>query len=296
MNTNEHCLSLLDECEHLRKKTLFCFVFDIIFASIFGVGGFALILVAAILDFDPSYLKGLLVGLGFVSFLGGTTLFVLLAIRHKNHYLDHFESTFAPLLAKGHYDDYHFIFAKPLSILQKQVLLPLKDKPDEDATSYSEGKLKSIAFFAFAYDHMKAKDGHPDNANGLYVELSLPEAKEAEILLRSKKGKKMFSLPELKESFESESIVFNADYLLSANSQLLALQVVTPAFIDGVNRLATEEGGHLSLYLKGNRLVVYFDDYPAPEFLLARSLKEKDLSAFERQVLLPKKIIEALHL
>jgi len=106
----------------------------------------------------------------------------------------------------------------------------------------------------------------------------------------------MFSLPELKESFESESIVFNADYLLSANSQLLALQVVTPAFIDGVNRLASEEGGHLSLYLKGNRLVVYFDDYPAPEFLLARSLKEKDLSAFERQVLLPKKIIEALHL
>jgi hypothetical protein len=296
MTNTEPLLSLLPECENLRKKALFFFVLDIILAALLGLGGFACIILGAILDLNPEFLKGIFVGLGFLFFLGGTSAFSLLAIHTKNHFKEHFESTFAPLFSDGVYEDYHFVFAKPIEALKKQALLPFKEKPDEEDTSYSEGRIKDTSFFAFSYQHMKAKDGHPDNANGLYVELTLKEAKEAEILLLAKKGKKMFSLPEEKECFESESIAFNDRYALSSNSQLLALQVVTPAFIDGINTLAKEEGGNLSLYLKGSRLVVYFDDYPAKEISLGHSLTVEDLKAFQNEVLLPSKIINALHL
>jgi hypothetical protein len=122
-------------------------------------------------------LKGLLVALGFVLFLGGTPLFVFLALHAKNHYLKEFEDTFSPRFAEGHYEEFHFSFKKDLSDLEKKVSLPLREKPDEDHASYYEGKVSGLPFFSFSYSHMKAGKGHPDEAFGRYIELSLPERK-----------------------------------------------------------------------------------------------------------------------
>jgi uncharacterized protein YtpQ (UPF0354 family) len=183
-----------------------------------------------------------------------------------------------------------------VSEIQKRSLLPLKVRPDSDATSFSEGKAEGLAFFSYAYSHVKAGKGHPDESFGRYVQVQLSEDEGVELLLVAKKGKTMFNLPKLKESFESESLAFNAAYDISASSHLEALKVLTPAFLDGVTTLNQNEKGRLSLYLRKQTIVLYFEDYPSFVLSFARPLKDEDLLAFEQEVLLPKKIIEALHL
>ena len=287
---------LVSTLENHRKKALLLFVFDVVLASIVGFAGFALIPVSLILEGVTELLKGLLVALGFVLFLGGTPLFVFLALHAKNHYLKEFEDTFSPRFAEGHYEEFHFSFKKDLSDLEKKVSLPLREKPDEDHASYYEGKVSGLPFFSFSYSHIKAGKGHPDEAFGRYIELSLPAKDNPEILLEAKKGKKMIKASPLKDRFETESIAFNEDHEMSASSHEEALKVITPAFLDGINVLNQEYGGHLSLYMKGDKLVLYFEDYPSFVLGLNTVTTTSALEAFRKEVLLPYRVIDALHI
>jgi hypothetical protein len=148
---------LASTLENYRKKALFLFVLYVVLASIVGLAGFALIPVSLILEGVTELIKGLSVALGFVLFLGGTPLFVFLALHAKNHYLKEFEDTFSPRFAEGHYEEFHFSFKKDLSDLEKKVSLPLREKPDEDHASYYEGKVSGLPFFSFSYSHMSKR-------------------------------------------------------------------------------------------------------------------------------------------
>jgi hypothetical protein len=287
---------LVSSLENHRKKALLLFVIDIVLASLIGLIGFFLIPISLILDGLSELAKGLLVALGFLLFLGGTPVFVFLAIHVKNSYLKEFEDAFSSRFAEGHYEDFRFAFKKDLTELEKIVALPLTEKPDSDHASFYEGKVEGLPFFSFSYCHMKASKGHPDSAAGRYIELTLPASNNPEILIQARKGKKMLKLASLKDRFETESIAFNETHEMSASSHEDALKIITPAFLDGLNVLDGEYGGHLSLYLKGNKLVLYFDDYPSFALNLTTVTTEKALEGFRKEVLLPYRVITALHL
>jgi hypothetical protein len=288
--------SLVAALEKTRKKALVSFVLFTIVASLVGFSGFALILIGAIGDFSARYIQGLLVGAGAFLFLFATPAFVFGAIKAKRRYHKEFEDHFCPLFAQGHYDEFHFSFAKSLSDIEKMVSLPLAEKPDDEELSFYEGKVKGLSFFSFAYERMKAGKGHPDSADGRYIELRLATPRNYEVLLSAKKSKKMLKVGPLPVHFESESIAFNERYDISASSHQDALTLITPAFIDSVNLLSEDYGGKLSLYLKEDKVVLYFDDYPSLELSLAKPITAEMLTAFQKEVLLPAAVIKALHL
>jgi len=288
--------SLVSSLENHRKKALVLFVVYVVIASIIGLAGFFLIPFSLIMEDVNEATKGLLVGLGFFLFLFGTPAFIFLAIHAKNRYLKEFEDTFSPRFAEGHYDEFRFTFKIDLEILEKRVSLPLAVKPDPDHASFYEGKVQGLPFFSFSYCHAKAGKGHPDSAFGRYIELKLPSQNNPEILIQAKKSKKMFKIAPLKDRFETESIAFNEDHEMSASSHEDALKVITPAFLDGLNLLNQEYGGHLSLYMKGDKLVLYFEDYPSFVLALNAQTTEPALEAFRKEVLLPYRVITALHI
>lgn len=296
MNEQSAVTSLLPELNYARVRALSQFVIGVVFASLIGAGGFALIPVALVLDFSPEYLKGILVGVGFFAFLVLTPLLIFFSLHARNAFCQHFEESVVPLFAEGHYDDLHYSFKQELSSIQSQASLPLRMKPDSDHVSYLEGNCKGVAFFSFPYSHVKAGFLYPDNAYGRYLEITLPMKQEATVLVVSKKGPRMFALPNLPVSFESESIPFNERYRLSSDNEIKALSFLTPALLDGVHLLNEDYGGYLSLYLHQDRLVLYFDDYPSFVLSLAHPLNEKDLSGFEKEMLLPERCLNALHL
>jgi hypothetical protein len=288
--------AIVSELENLRKKALLLFILFIILGSLVGLGSFACILIGAIGEFPEKYIQGILVGAGFVLFLFVTPLFAFLAIHAKQRYQKAFENHFCPLFAQGHYDEFHFSFAKDLSDINKRVSLPLKEKPDDEHVSFYEGKVKGLSFFSFAYNRMKQGKGHPDSAAGRYIELTLTEPKNYEVLLSAKKSKKMLKIGPLPVAFESESIAFNERFEVSSSSHADALTLITPAFIDSVNLLSDDYGGKLSLYLKDDKVILYFDDYPSNELTLNKPITAPMLEAFQKEVLLPSAVIKALHL
>jgi hypothetical protein len=97
-------------------------------------------------------------------------------------------------------------------------------------------------------------------------------------------------------AFESESIAFNERFEVSSSSHADALTLITPAFIDSVNLLSDDYGGKLSLYLKDDKVILYFDDYPSNELTLNKPITAPMLEAFQKEVLLPSAVIKALHL
>lgn len=296
MDTMNIDTSLVSQLENLRKKALVSFILFMVLASLVGLGGFALIIVGAIGEFSAKYIQGILVGAGFVLFLFITPIFVFAAVHAKRHYQKAFENHFCPLFATGHYDEFHFSFAKDLSEIMKRVSLPLSQKPDDEHLSFFEGKVNGLSFFSFAYTRMKQGKGHPDSAGGRYIEITLDKKKNFDVLISAKKSKKMLKIGPLPVRFESESIAFNERFEISASSHPDALTLITPAFIDSVNLLSDDYGGKLSLYLKDNKVILYFDDYPSSELKLAKPITASTLEAFQKEVLLPAAVIKALHL
>jgi hypothetical protein len=201
-----------------------------------------MVILATILEVGDG-LKIIFLVSGFLLFLCVTPLWVFFAIHAKNHYLATYEEQVAPALSEGHYVPFSFHYHHELQSVLAHQLLPIKGKPDEDGTGYAEGTDQGYSFFSFGYQHMKAEKGHPDSANGRYVEITLKEKKDYDLLLLSKKGPRYFKAPSLKESFESESLLIRDRYALSTSDHEKALRFLSPAALSGILSFAESYPG-----------------------------------------------------
>jgi hypothetical protein len=283
--------------EKERKKTLFLFVLFIVLAALFGTAAFPLLLIGAIHDFDPSYLKGIFVGLGFLSFFVLMTPFIFLAIHQKNGYRKLFSDILAPHFAKEKYEEFRLDFRKDLSDIGKTITAKPVKKPDSDEAFYCEGKAQGRPFRTYSFSYLIPGKGHPDTSYGRYVEFTLPQASPAEVRILPKHSALLFPKETLPFSLPSESIRFDHDYEAQASSKVEGMIVLSPVLINGICFLADGYQGKLSLWFKGNQAMIYLDHRGTHfELSLGKKVTPDYLKGFEEEILLPYRVGEELGL
>jgi hypothetical protein len=279
--------------EALRKKSLFLFVFYIVLASICGAGGFALIIVAAILEFYPA----LFIALGAVLFLLVTPGIVFLAIHAETHYKEVFFTTYAAMAAEGRYDECHCPYHKEVSALAKECTSALIKRTDPENASYFDGKIGPISFYSFAYSYTKAGPGHPIAVYSRYIAYTFPQAFACSLNVVDKQTKPQFRLPVLPIRLHSESLYLDDHHEIYTDDELAGTSLLSPVLASGLESLNQQYHTHFVLRFSGNQLIAFCDDSSNHfEIKLTRSLSKEYLLEFSNEVLLPARLLAALGL
>ena len=270
--------------EEIRRKEFRLFVLFIVLSSLSGASGFGLIVFGGITD----YLQWLFVSLGFVIFFIPTTIFVFLAMRaHKTFFKCYYES-FAPYLVKDIYGEYHFIYDFDPEDIYKEAPFKFVKKADPDESTYTSGMDNGMKFRSFSYHYMGMRNGHPDDFGGKYIELTIPKEYEGEALIEHRRSLDFFKNPPyMKERINAESSKFEHDYAVLTNESLKGIIILSPILIDGLNRLNDSYKAKISLYIKGNKIYAFVDDYHYFKLAFNKPINDQDTLLLKNEEELP---------
>ena len=283
-----------------RKMHLFLCILFIVLASIFGAGGFAMI-VTGMIAFD-NYLKFVFLGLGLFSFLVLCTFFILASIKMPSKFRETFYRLFSLPSSKNKYQEFNFVDKKRSSYLFSHMALPLSKTPDEDKYSFYEGKIGDISFYSFLYMRTQKVNNMFSHAPsidvaGRYLEFKLNKDYKSYIIIQNKHSLGYFKKIKLKEAITTESVAFNDNYVIKTNDIYQAQLIVTPTLINGINFLNDLYQGYCSACFKGDKVIVYFDKYQTGlKLTLSKRVDYETLEDFSYEIQIPYQVYKALNL
>lgn len=314
----------LSYVNRLRAWSLFRLILYIVLASLFGVGGFVGLILSMILNFDPGWLKWLTLGFSVAGWPFLMTTFIFLAIAQKPRYQKTFCLLFASEAAQGVYDDFSLMYA-PNGPRYREVLAGarsiVRKEPDLTAGSYYEGSFRGIRFASFAFSSTGFEGAHrgalaveaeggrriPPSSKwgskelgGRYFSFLLPSAASVPLFIKDRRDLSTFKKAGREwKSFSSESIRFNEAYLslYRGDDENAAYRTLGPDLIRGLLTLEDDFAGHLSLYLEKEEGRCLYNHYDSGLRLgLTKKATEGTLHYLREELLLPKRIIQALFL
>jgi hypothetical protein len=282
---------LLAFYEKKRKKTLAVFVLLIILASLTGAGGFACVLLGAIGEAH----QGLFVGVGFALFLLVTPALILGALKQKKSFYKSLHEDLAKRLSEGHYEGFSFSYDYDPEMLMKKDIGGIKKSIDPDDASYLEGKKDGIAFFSFAYAYTGNEKGHPEARHGRYYEFTLPSLAKCEARLQNKRSGDLLGKSKLPYAFESESIAFNEAFSYSCADEVKGMEILSPSFLESALLFQEDYPSELNIHWWDSKVVVALHHTPLPVGVsLSTAIDEAYLKGFQKELLLPEKLIALL--
>lgn len=275
---------ILSELNRKRRIRLFLFVLFVILSSLFGAGGFALIVTSAIA------FEGLALGLGlaggFLSFLVLTLVFLLLCFRQMPRYEKDYCQSLVPLLFP---DDDRFqirmMSRKEYEPIVLKVEKMLRRSFDIDRSSYFRGMVDGIDFCTFSYDNYQTERRARKEIRftGRYVFFRKTGNKE--ILVKEKGKASLFRKVTLPHKIRSESIVFDEGYEVFAYDEKERLPVEVLDCILSLNR---EMEGRLCIKSDESGVSFFYDRYRSSfRFGLTRKATLEQVQAFRQELLLP---------
>ena len=283
-----------------RKIHLFLCIVYIILASISGAGGFAIIIVGMI-AFD-NYLRFVFLGVGSFSFLILCTFFILASIKIPAKFRETFYRLFSLASSKNKYQGFHFVDKKRRDYLFSHMAIPLSKSPDEDKYSFYEGKLEDTNFYSFLYMRIQKTQNvftHAPTVDvaGRYLEFQVNTSYKTDIIIQNKHSLGYFKKIKLKDTFTTESVAFNDNYVIKTNDIYQAQLIITPTIINGINFLNDLYQGYCSACFKGNKVIVYFDKYQTGlKLTLSKRVDYQTLEDFSYEIQIPYQVYKALNL
>ena len=293
-NETKDINDLVSHFEKKRKHKLFMFVFFIVSASLFGVAGFTLILVAAIAFSGTAQV--IMIVSGFLSFLAITPSFIVFAMQQSSSYKAELQKTSFDLLkAKLPYTNLSFSMKSDSYLIQKSISAPISQKFDFDETEFFKGNINGVPFFSLIYSYVVREGNHPRNCYGRYLQCDC-SITDSEVLVKNLKGKDFFQEVRLPYQGTTESLSFNDQFKVFGEGQNKLNAFLDSVRIDGMRFLNEEHSFNSSFYVNPFCACVFMDDFNVFAPRLSRKVTEEYLLGFKNELKLPLEVSKILEI
>lgn len=295
----------------INRKRVFALirvVFYIIFASISGAGGFALIITGAILGSD-SNLMPIFLPVGFILFIPGISLFVSLIFHDISSFKRLFLDAWANRAVEGKYQEFHYAYrVKNLAPFVMEIRKFTKKNFDPLNASFCNGKAFGYGFSSFGYETQGSPNKYRSalsvdekrkgsakrqygivDLGGRFILIDHPNI-DFKLSIVDRRASLRLKKDLCPNELRSESVEFDSTYKVSYEGTSLEkiYEVLTPSLIAGILHLKALYNGQISLFFNEKKVQVYFDHYNSGFRLsLVRKINEKTLEQFRFEMLIP---------